>query len=76
MTIRVKFLVTEARTDNEIYTDTDIESDMTMTKQRKKIHWIIIVRTREIIRVMKYRTETVTESVTKGRTMTMIKKTS
>lgn len=36
VTIRVKFLVTEARTDNEIYTDTDNESDMTMTKQRKK----------------------------------------
>lgn len=36
MTIRVKFLVTEARTDNEIYTDTDNESDMTMTKQKEK----------------------------------------
>lgn len=36
VTIRVKFLVTEARTDNEIYTDNDNESDMTMTKQRKK----------------------------------------
>lgn len=36
MTIRVKFLVTEARTDNEIYTDTDNESDMKMPKQRKK----------------------------------------
>lgn len=36
VTIRVKFLVTEARTDNEIYTDTDNESDMTMPKQRKK----------------------------------------
>ena len=33
------------------------------------------MRIRETIRVMKCRTETVTESVTKGRTMTMIKKT-